>query len=167
MKRWEAEEISPGFGTRGHQCAGFSALCLQGLGYTGVQASITSNDSAILIERHVGLFVKKSKRKKKGFRFKEYSISVRPLKVQNISQQDAFVQLLITLLFFYYGKNLAAPLVDILLDGKKESLSFQASKVLFSLKWRGNGSKKAGFAMWKIQTDYVGLVMSLFSYKVE
>lgn len=43
--------------------------------------SLTSNGSAILIERHVHLFAKKNpKGEKKSFWFKEYSISMRPLK---------------------------------------------------------------------------------------
>lgn len=43
--------------------------------------SLTSNGSAILIESHVHLFAKKNtKGEKKVFWFKEYSISMRPLK---------------------------------------------------------------------------------------
>lgn len=57
------------------------SLALRASVTLGSLNSFTSNDLAALIERLVGLFVKKIQKEKKSFRFKEYSISVRPLKV--------------------------------------------------------------------------------------
>lgn len=96
--------------------------------------------------------------------FKEYSISERPLKVQNISQQEPFIQLLIYFIIFPLWQEPSCSCSWYFFYLEKKSLSFQPSKIVFPATEQKIMESKLDFVIWKFQTEYVGATMILSFY---